>query len=146
MWTLTPSRRRRVMQYYGRDAAKRLLPLSKSPHMSLEEAFPRCDRDALKMVERLLRMDPSARASTRDILLDPYFADIRSSKHHKDWMAENLVPNPRVLELIHSKAALVSLPRLFSKLRMPAREAGRRLITPIACRLVEVCVALMCDR
>jgi len=94
-------------KYYGRDAAKRLLPLSKSPHMSLEEAFPRCDRDALKMVERLLRMDPSARASTRDILLDPYFADIRSSKHHKDWMAENLVPNPRVLELIHSKAALV---------------------------------------
>jgi hypothetical protein len=79
------------------------MSFSKKPSVSLEQAFPHVDRAALAMVERLMKMDPGGRASTRDVLMDPYFAPVRNAAFHEDALAENLVPDPRIPELIHSK-------------------------------------------
>lgn len=94
---------RALKKYYAKGLYDRLMSFSKTPSLSMQKAFPHVNRAALAMIQRLMKMDPSSRASTRDILLDPYFAGVRNAASHNAALAEDLVPDPRIPALIHSK-------------------------------------------
>jgi len=94
-----------INQFYSKAAKNMFVnhKVPKQPHMPLEVVFPHIDRRALAMVKRMLDMDPSARANTTEILLDPYFREIRNAPYHKKTLAERLEPDPRIPELLISK-------------------------------------------
>lgn len=94
-----------TLQYYSRAARRLILGqrISKTPAVPLEKVFPHISTAALQMVSRMMQMDPMARPSTTEILLDPYFKHIRSAPYHKKSLAERLEPDPRIPTLLHLK-------------------------------------------
>eukprot|EP00873_Tetraselmis_striata_P007287 jgi/Tetstr1/427551/TSEL_017677.t1 len=92
-------------EYYSRAARRLILGqrISKTPAVPLEKVFPHISTAALQMVSRMMQMDPMARPSTTEILLDPYFKHIRSAPYHKKSLAERLEPDPRIPTLLHLK-------------------------------------------
>eukprot|EP00873_Tetraselmis_striata_P037782 jgi/Tetstr1/458046/TSEL_044554.t1 len=94
---------RALKKHYADSLQKSYMRQSKTPKIPMWKVFPNVDRAALKMVMRLLRMDPEARTSAKDILRDPYFKSVRESAWYNPATADKLKPDPRISELLNAK-------------------------------------------
>eukprot|EP00873_Tetraselmis_striata_P004746 jgi/Tetstr1/425010/TSEL_015478.t1 len=93
-----------VLNKYYSKAGKALLQEKHSTEDTpLEKVFHHIDQKAIAMVRRIMKMDPSERPSTKDILLDPYFKDVRSSPSHKPSLAEELQTDQNILDFFKAK-------------------------------------------
>lgn len=112
-------RPRSASQHYPESLREAYKKQPKTPKMPLWKIFPDVDHSALSMVKRLLNLDPEARASARDILMDPYFRSVRESSWHNPALAEDLKPDKRIQQLLDSKKSVSPLSRPPSPLSLP---------------------------
>ena len=80
-----------------------LSQLPETPVVRLGNVFKHIDHRALGLLRRVLNLDPEARPNTTEILLHPYFREVRRAPYHEPAFAEELRPDPRIGEFLLSK-------------------------------------------
>jgi serine/threonine protein kinase len=59
------------------EKARRFLSnMRKKPGVQLEQYFPKADKNALRLMRKLLAFDPADRPTAEEALADPYFAGL----------------------------------------------------------------------
>lgn len=116
-----------------------LKALPKKKKASLRERYPGADKDALDLLSKLLRFDPSSRITAEEALNHPYLQAVRDAETERlsvcdpiDFEFEDTpITKERIRELVIEEVAYYN-PHIITELRKPMELFRSPYVSPVA--------------